>query len=401
MGPSLSPPRERETNRPYRTQADGRSAVTAVTPLAQRLAARIDRRGAITVAEFMAAALTDPDHGYYMTGDPLGVAGDFTTAPEISQTFGELIGLWCADGWQALGAPSEIALVELGPGRGTLMADALRAARLAPGFLDAIRLHLVEVSPALRGRQEAALAAAPLAEPPRWHAHFGQVPEGPVLLLANEVFDALPIRQFERSPRGWCERLVRRDETGEGFAFALAPLGPAASALIPPALRAAPQDTVAEICPAGLALAAEIGRRLAHHGGAALVIDYGSDRPSGRPTLQALRRHRPQPVLEAPGSADLTAHVDFAALVQAARTAGAAAHGPVTQGAFLAALGIAERAAALTKGATSAQSSDIAAAVKRLTDPAEMGALFKVLALTGPAARPPAGFPAAPTAAGV
>jgi len=364
-----------------------------VTPLAQRLAARIARQGPLTVAEFMAAVLTNPEHGYYMTGDPLGAGGDFTTAPEISQMFGELIGLWCVDCWQALGEPAPVHLVELGPGRGTLMADALRAAKLAPGFLRAIRLHLVEVSPALRVRQEATLSETPLAEPPRWHAHLGAVPEGPLLLLANEFFDALPIRQFEKTPHGWCERLVRLDDAGTGFAFTLAPPGPLA-ALIPPALRQASQDSVAEVSPAGTCLGVEIGRRLAAHGGAALIVDYGPTEPSGRPTLQAVRRHKPQAVLEAPGSADLTAHVDFAALAQAARDADALAHGPVTQGAFLAALGIAERATALTKEATSAQSSDIAAAVKRLTDPTEMGELFKVLALTGPASRPPAGFAA-------
>ena len=371
-----------------------------MTPLAQRLADRIARQGPLTVAEFMAAVLTDPDHGYYMTADPLGADGDFTTAPEISQMFGELIGLWCVDCWQALGSPAPIQLVELGPGRGTLMADALRAARLAPEFLDAVRLHLVEVSPALRARQRAALAEAPLSHPPQWHDHLDELPDGPLLLLANEFFDALPIRQFEKAPRGWCERLVRLDESGTGFAFTLSPMGPAAETLIPAGLREAPQDTVAEVSPAGLGLAAEIGRRLATHGGAALIVDYGPTAPSGEPTLQAVSRHQPQSVLEALGHADLTAHVDFAALAQAAGEAGAAAHGPVSQGAFLAALGIGERAAALTKGATSAQSSDIAAAVKRLTDPAEMGTLFKVLALTGPASRPPAGFAALPASQG-
>ena len=353
----------------------------------------------MTVAEFMAAVLTDPDHGYYMTADPLGAGGDFTTAPEISQVFGELLGLWCVDCWQALGEPAAIQLVELGPGRGTLMADVLRAARLAPGFRDAARLHLVEVSPALRARQQAALADVPLAHAPQWHDHLGDVPDGPLLLLANEFFDALPIRQFEKAPRGWCERLVRLDDSGAGFAFTLSPLGPAAATLIPPALQKAPQDTVAEVSPAGLGLAGEVGRRLAGYGGAALIIDYGPTAPSGLPTLQAVRRHKPQSVLEAPGSADLTAHVDFSALAQAARESGAVAHGPVSQGVFLAALGIEQRAEALTKGATSVQSSDIAAAVKRLIDPAEMGALFKVLALTGPASRPPAGFAAPPAAA--
>ncbi|MGF1610988.1 MAG: class I SAM-dependent methyltransferase [Kiloniellales bacterium] len=360
-------------------------------PLAERLAQRIARHGPMTVADYMTAALTDPEQGYYATRDPLGRQGDFITAPEISQMFGELIGLWCADVWRAMAAPDPVLLAELGPGRGTLLADALRAARRLPAFAKALRLHLVEVSPQLRERQAAALAAFDLAAAPQWHDGLETLPEGPLLLIANEFFDALPIRQFEKSPQGWSERLVALDGNGN-LCFGLAPPSPATALLIPPAMRDAPDGAVAEISPAALGLLRDIARRLVRHGGAALIIDYGAERPSGRPTLQAVRRHQPQAVLLRPGEADLTAHVDFGALAAEARAAGAAALGPVPQGAFLRAIGLEARAAALTRGASDAQARDIAAAVERLTAPALMGTLFQALAMTGTGLPSPAGF---------
>ena len=428
-----------------------------MTPLGRRLAERIARFGPLTVADYMAAALTDPEAGYYMSGDPFGASGDFTTAPEVSQMFGELIGLWCADLWQRLGRPNPVWLVELGPGRGTLMADALRAGRAQPGFLDAIRLALVDVSPALRARQAETLArvgwavadekrangkqetrpphpaaakARPEASPslrnplprggegsseaaaspqhpppsrgrvgeggdrrstqessataPLWLDHLGELPNGPLLLVANEFFDALPIRQFERTEAGWRERRVGLSEDGERLAWTLGPSSPALTALVPEPLRGGEPGTVAEVAPAGLSLAAWLGARLAAEGGAALVIDYGAEQPSGRPTLQAVRRHAAQNVLAEPGAADLTAHVDFAALAEAATAAGAEAHGPVPQGAFLKALGIETRAAALARGATPEQERAIAAALERLTADSEMGTHFKALALAQP-----------------
>ena len=347
----------------------------------------------MTLAEYMAIVLTDPADGYYTTHDPLGSSGDFVTAPEISQMFGELIGVWCADCWRALASPSPVRLVELGPGRGTLMADALRALRVVPEFLAALRLHLVEVSPTLRACQEAALAAAPLAEPPVWHDGFDAVPDGPLLLIANEFFDALPIRQFEKAPGGWCERLVTLDAQGE-LTFALSAPSGTVDLLVPALLRDGPVGTLAEVSTAAMSLAAAIAARLARHGGAALVIDYGAHEPNGRPTLQALRQHRPSAVLAEPGLADLTAHVDFGALAEAARNAGAAVYGPLSQGAFLESLGIAARAEALTKKATNRQASDIAAAVARLTAPDRMGEHFQVLAITGAHDRPPVGLAA-------
>jgi NADH dehydrogenase [ubiquinone] 1 alpha subcomplex assembly factor 7 len=367
-----------------------------VTPLGHRLAARIARLGPITVADYMAEVLTDPEAGYYMTGDPFGLRGDFVTAPEISQMFGELIGLWCADTWDRLGRPDPLCLVELGPGRGTLMADALRALCVVPECRAALRPHLVEISPALRARQEETLASAGVDA--SWHERLGEVPEGALLLIANEFFDALPIRQFERRPEGWCERLVALNPGGPGdpdgkkFAFALGPPGRHAAALLPPTLREAPLGAVVEVSAPGIAIATEIGRRLATHGGGALIVDYGHSEPRSGATLQAVRRHAAHHVLEEPGSADLTAHVDFTTLARAASDAGARTHGPVCQGQLLETLGIAARAETLRRGATPARVREIDAARHRLTDAAEMGTLFKALALSHPDLETLAGF---------
>lgn len=361
-----------------------------MTALGDRLATRIARLGPITVADYMAEALTHPEDGYYMTGDPFGARGDFVTAPEVSQMFGELIGLWCADTWTHMGAPDPVHLVELGPGRGTLMADALRALGVVPGCRAALRPQLVEISPALRAQQQETLSAAGVDA--SWHARLDQVPEGPMLLIANEFFDALPIRQFERHAEGWCERLVALEPGGAALAFALGPPGPQAQALIPAGLYAAAPGAVVEISAPAVAVAAEIGRRLAAHGGAALIVDYGHGAPRVGATLQALRDHAAHPVLSEPGRADLTAHVDFAALARAASEAGARAHGPIDQGTLLESLGIGARGEALRRGKTPEQAADIDAARHRLTDPAEMGTLFKALALSHPDLESPAGF---------
>jgi len=365
-----------------------------MTRLGERIAARIARLGPISLAEYMAEVLTRPEEGYYMTGEPFGAAGDFVTAPEISQMFGELVGLWCTDTWRRLGAPNPVLLVELGPGRGTLLADALRAVRVVPGFTAALHLHLVEASPTLAARQRAALEPyrAVLGTVPLWHPSLGAVPEGPLLLIANEFFDALPVRQFERRAEGWCERCVTLAEDGTTLALRPGPPSPVAERLVPAALRGATLGSVVEVSSAAAGTAAEIGRQLAARGGAALILDYGYDRPRCGATLQALRRHTRHDILEAPGNADLTAHVDFSALVEAARAAGAAAHGPVPQGRFLEALGIRQRAAALRAGADARQAADIDAALARLTDRAAMGDLFRALALTGPGLGAPAGF---------
>ncbi len=356
--------------------------------LAETLRARIAVGGPLTVAEFMATALAHPRHGYYMRADPFGDAGDFVTAPEVSQMFGELIGLWLAVGWQAMGAPERVRLVEIGPGRGTLMADALRAVATLPELRAAVEVHLVETSPLLRDIQRARLGAAVAA----WHDDLATVPEGPMLLVANELFDALPIHQFVRTEAGWRERMVDIDPAGDGFRFVLAPNPTPTLALLPPEIADAPPGSVAEVSPAAIRLAHEIARRIAAFDGRALIIDYASERGALGDTLQAVRRHGRHEVLDAPGEADLSARVDFAMLARVAAEAGARAFGPVNQGDFLLALGIETRAAALAGQADERQRADIAAALDRLVNPGAMGTLFKVLAIAPRDAPAPEGF---------
>lgn len=343
--------------------------------LARLLARRITVSGPISVAEYMALALGHPEYGYYATRDPFGRSGDFITAPEISQVFGELIGLWCVQAWQDIGAPAAFNLVELGPGRGTLMADALRAAALSPEFSAAAQVHLVETSPVLRQAQGRALAGRQVD----WHDQFEDVPDGPVLVIGNEFFDALPVRQMQRTAEGWHERLVANGE--DGFRFVLsAPDTPAAALLAPDIRESAPEGAIAEVQPATLTIAAAVATRISAAGGAAIFIDYGHAKSAAGDTLQAVRGHQPHDVLTDPGDADLTVHVDFAALV---RTAGSEVRhfGPVGQGAFLRNLGAEVRAKQLMAKAGPDQAAAIRSGVERLIDPAEMGTLFKVLAL--------------------
>jgi SAM-dependent MidA family methyltransferase len=345
----------------------------------------IAHEGPISVERYMSLCLRH----YYATRDPLGAAGDFITAPEISQMFGELLGLWAVEVWVAMGRPNPFRLVELGPGRGTLMADALRAARLMPEFLAAAAVDLVETSPTLRRSQKRALEAtgARLA----WHAGLEHVPPGPTILIANEFLDALPIRQFVATEHGWCERLVGLREDRLLFGLRAEP-----ERDLPPPGR--PGD-VLEWPRVAMALAEELGGRLAAGRGAALLVDYGYWCPAYGDTLQALRSQRFADPLVSPGEADLTAHVDFL------RIAGAAGdrvrvHGPVPQSDFLEALGIRERAAALRRRATPAQAADIDRALDRLTarGPAGMGELFKVLGLSDPDLETLPGLPPGPRA---
>ncbi|HVY03882.1 MAG TPA: SAM-dependent methyltransferase [Caulobacterales bacterium] len=350
-----------------------------LTALPRRLQQRIRAGGPISVADYMAEVAAS----YYGARDPFGAAGDFITAPEVSQIFGELLGLWCAELWQRLGAPDPVLLVELGPGRGTLMADALRAARVVPGFDRALRLHLVETSAALRRKQAEKLSAFK----PHWHDSIATLPPGPMLLVANEFLDALPIQQFERRDKSWHERRIGLAEDGESFVFVAAPT-PSAALQLPEA----PAGTIAEIAPAAAALGVALGTRLAGEGGAALFIDYGHVKSTYGDTLQALRRHRPVPVLEAPGSADLTAHVDFAAFAAAARAGGAAVFGPATQRDFLLRLGRETRKAKLLERATPDQASAIVSGAARLIEAEQRGSLFKVLALGQKGAPAPSGF---------
>jgi NADH dehydrogenase [ubiquinone] 1 alpha subcomplex assembly factor 7 len=357
-------------------------------PLAELLRRRIRLTGPITVADFMAEALGHPEHGYYMTRDPFGARGDFTTAPEISQMFGELIGLWCAEVWRITIAPTPVHLVELGPGRGTLMADALRAARMAPDFLAAAMVHMVETSPVLVAMQRKALTGQQM----EWHESLEEIPDGPVLLIANEFFDALPIRQFEQTGEGWRERMVGLDADGDTFRIGLAPGGSASEVLIPDAVRrTSGAGDVAEVRPMGLSIAHAVGERIARFGGAALIVDYGHAASGAGDTLQALGNHKFRDPLQNPGTADLTAHVDFAALGGAAREGGATTHGPIAQGDFLTRLGIETRAARLLAHATADQAENIKTACARLIGKEGMGYLFKTMAITPPGqAAPPA-----------
>lgn len=351
--------------------------------LARLLARRIATTGPMTVADYMATALGHPQHGYYTTRDPLGRDGDFITAPEISQIFGELIGLWCVAVWWQMGQPARFNLVELGPGRGTLMADALRAAAQDQAFLEAANLALVETSPVLREAQAARLGTFD----PIWLDSLDDIPDGPLLVVANEFFDALPVHQFVRTASGWRERLVGRDETGLRFMLS-AGATPQSGLLSADLLRDAPEGSIAEVQPAALSIAAILADRIATDGGAALIFDYGYGESAAGETFQAVRGHEPCGVLETPGEADLTVHVDFAALSRAAEQA--TVWGPAPQGSFLQHLGIAMRAEQLSVVATPRQAADIASGVARLIEPDQMGTLFKVLCIT------PQGFPQPP-----
>lgn len=352
-----------------------------MTPVEAELRARIAARGPLGIDEFMAVALGHPEHGYYVARDPLGAAGDFTTAPEISQMFGELVGAWIAQAWVDRGAPGRFVLAELGPGRGTLMADALRAARAAPGFLDAADLWLVETSPVLRAAQARALGAFA----PRWANRAEDLPPGPLFIVANEFFDALPVRQFRRADPGWQER--RLGLAGDRLAFGYGPVR--VDADLDARFPLLPDGVTVEVGAVGEAVARGLGARIAAVGGAALIVDYGAWDGTGD-TLQAARAHAAADPLDAPGLADLTAHVRFRALAEAA--APALAFGPAAQGDWLRRLGIAARAERLARGRPPAAAEAIAGQLRRLTDPAEMGTLFRVMALLPPGAPPPPGF---------
>jgi len=352
------------------------------------------RCGPVSVAAFMAEALGHPRYGYYQSGAPFGAAGDFITAPEISQMFGELIGLWLAQCWRDRGAPGRFILLEAGPGRGVLMADILRATRAVPGFHRAVRVHLLETSAPLRALQRRQLADAGV--PLRWHDRLATVPGGlPLYLVANEFFDALPVRQFVRQAGSWRERLVTLDAHGDPV-FTLSRHAVAAARLpLDPARPARPGDIV-ETRPAAVRLAAFLGRRIARHDGAGLVLDYGHDGAGSGDSLQAVRDHAAAPVLARPGEADLTAHVDFAALAAAFGRGGATAAPLRGQGAFLDALGIRVRAAALLRSAGPDQARQIRTALHRLTAPGEMGVLFKALGLRAPGSPELPGLPSVP-----
>ncbi|MGI9507896.1 MAG: class I SAM-dependent methyltransferase [Geminicoccaceae bacterium] len=364
------------------------------TPLSSLIRKRIRETGPLSVAAYMDLALNHPTLGYYHGKNPFGADGDFVTAPEISQMFGELIGLWLATAWQQAGSPALFRLVELGPGRGQLMADLLRATTNVPGFLEDADIHLIESSERLRAQQRAKLSGAAVT----WHDRLETVPSGPVFLIANEFFDALPVHQLIRIGSGWAERTVTSDGDGD-LAFAQGRASPACVGVIEEAPACEPGD-MAEISPQREKLAHQIGERIAKDGGVAAIIDYGAfvDHVTGD-TLQAVHKHQPVDPLHLPGEADLTTQVDFKSLAQAAASAGADVFGPVPQGTFLRTLGIEVRTATLLQRADQQQSKALRHALFRLTDAGAMGELFKVLVLSAPNSAPP-GFEAPTLAAG-
>ena len=349
-----------------------------MAPLELEIRRRIAAAGPMPVGEYMALCLGDPTYGYYTTRDPLGVRGDFITAPEISQMFGELIGLWMAAVWRQMGSPENIRVIELGPGRGTLMKDAIRAVEVMPAFRQALVVDMVEISPALRAAQERSLEGLPMAV--LWHDRLADVPKGPAIVVANEFFDALPVHQVVKSERGWHERQVEIDAAGK-LAFAVAP-DPIAhfDMLLPADVRAAKAGAIFEWRGNGEAM--ELGRRLSGQGGAALVIDYGHAETATGETLQAVGHHAYADPLTTPGEIDLTAHVDFQALARAVEAMGVKGYGPIDQATFLRRLGIETRAAALkNKAVARAAVAEIDLALSRLIGQSRtgMGELFKVV----------------------
>lgn len=345
--------------------------------LLERLRAEIAEYGPLTVAQYMHRCLHDPEGGYYATRPALGEAGDFITAPLVSQMFGELLGLWAAELWRRLGSPRLVRFVEAGPGDGTLMSDMLRAAKAAaPGFLDAAEVWLVETSAPLRVRQQERLGEL------HWAHDLSEVPSGaPLILIANELLDCLPARQFVRTDHGWAERLIGASETG--LTFGLMPLS------LPPAadLPDGPPGEVLEISPAQAAFAQIVAERVVADGGAALLIDYGRDEPGFGDTLQALRGHQKVHPLDYPGEADLTVHVDFPTVLAAARKAGAETR-CLTQGTLLRRLGVEQRAAALI-AAHPLKAETLHRQLDRLTAPDQMGDLFKAACIYSPGLVPP------------
>ncbi|OGN45149.1 MAG: hypothetical protein A2623_10780 [Caulobacterales bacterium RIFCSPHIGHO2_01_FULL_70_19] len=353
--------------------------------LKDRLAREIALTGPMTVADYVVRCLHDPQDGYYATRPAIGASGDFITAPMVSQMFGELIGLWAIELWRRLGAPERVRLVEVGPGDGTLMADALRAARLDPDFLHAVDLVLIEPSPPLRAAQARMLADSDVH--PRWVSALDRIEsDAPVILIANEVLDCLPARQFVRTQDGWAERRIGVDDDG-GLTFGLVKI---TGGFRRPAFPVEPGQTV-EISEQQAAFGRDLGTLVKAAGGAALLIDYGRAKPEAGDTLQALKRHRKVDPLETPGEADLTQWADFPTVLEAAVHAGADVTGCRSQGEFLRRLGIEHRAAALRAGRPDAAAT-IDRQLNRLVGDDQMGTLFKACAIFSPRSLEAPGF---------
>jgi SAM-dependent MidA family methyltransferase len=361
---------------------------TVMNALATKIARWIESQGPISVAQYMNLCQFDPEGGSYTARQTIG--RDFITSPEISQTFGEMLGLWVAQTWHDQGRPANPRLVEMGPGRGTLMADALRAiSAAAPEFLATAEVALVEASPALMSvqRDKLKLTNADI----EWHERFtDSLADRPLYLIANEFFDCLPVHQYVKTERGWCERMVGTKDNELTFALNPDPV-PNSDTLLPQNRGVAPAGAIYEVSPAALALAEEIGQVVANQGGGALIMDYGYDGPGFGETLQAVADGKFADVLNTSGESDLSAHVDFMALAKAGAAGGAMVYGPTTQCNFLADLGIGERGERLIKS-NPKDAREIAVAIDRLVNPAEMGALFKALVLVAQGAPKPPGF---------
>lgn len=340
--------------------------------------------GPLGIDRYMELCLSHPVYGYYRMRDPFGASGDFITAPEVSQMFGELIGVWCVEAWDAIGRPGAVQIVELGPGRGTLMADVTRVLGSIKSFAAAVEVHLVETGPLLRQCQKQTLGAQ--AGSVTWHETLGTVPPGPAITIANEFFDALPVRQFERRSGAWFERVVGLDDAGE-LALGLAPEAIDTAHLELPAISAGDGD-VWEHSTARRDVARMLGSRIAADGGAGLLIDYGHLASGFGDSVQAVRDHKPVALVHAPGHSDLTSHVDFEALAGALAADGNTVSAAITQREFLNAMGLEARVGGLKQNADEATARDIDLAAARLRDCDQMGNLFKVCAVTGPGARP-------------
>jgi SAM-dependent MidA family methyltransferase len=353
------------------------------TPLAEKIKTLIRTNGPISVTDYFALCLADPEYGYYRTREPFGRHGDFITAPEISQLFGEMIGVFMVHAWQQQGSPGNVRLVEVGPGRGTMMADMLRVIkRVAPALFDGLAVHLIETSERLRGVQRVTLEA--YSTKVSWHDSFEDVPEGFCLIAANELFDAIPIRQFVKTATGFRERLIGLDADDElSFAAGVATVDPT---LLPAPAGSIPDGTIFEAAPARQAVMQALCERLKQQGGTALVIDYGHMVTGFGDTLQAVMNHDFDPPLAHPGEADLTSHVDFEDLAKIAVASGVHLNGGLRQGEFLYGLGLAERASALAREKDPSEQRLIAAAVDRLAGEGagKMGELFKVIAVSSP-----------------
>lgn len=348
-----------------------------MTPLEKLIRELIIAEGPMGLDRYMGLCLGHPEHGYYMARDPFGAKGDFITAPELSQIFGELIGVWCIAAWSAIGQPASFNLAELGPGRGTLMSDILRtAARASPEFAKAALIHFVEMSPVLRAMQRKAVGEGAM-----WHDHFKDVPEGPLIIIANEFFDAIPVRQFEKRDGAWHERVVGIKDGRLVLGLIQSELGPQGR-----------DGDIIEFSPARSDIATLIGERLSRQSGAALISDYGHLSTAPGDTLQAMRTHGFVSILERPGACDLTSHVDFEALGKALAAGGASVMPALTQRSFLLAMGLEQRTAMLSAKSDIRTRAVLERQMTRLAGEDQMGNLFKVLAAVSPGLATPYPF---------